>query len=279
MFRETYEYMLDAPIYRDLNLRIQELEAENKTLRRILLHLGNQLPDLPTSSHVASSQLEKKDVFIKVEKKPSAMQIVSPVLEVVDLTESDDEAKQNIVYEIIDDALSEEIDEVEVVEGEVEVVEGEEDEEEVEVVEGEEEEEVVEVEGVEEEEEEGEVVEVEGVEEEEEEEETVEVAEEEEEVEEEEETVEVVEGEEEEAEEEEVAEEEEEEETVEVDEEEEETVEVEEEEEVEYFEVSIKGKRYYTSDLQNGEIYSMIADDEIGDLVGRFIKGVSKFNM
>jgi len=54
---------------------------------------------------------------------------------------------------------------------------------------------------------------------------------------------------------------------------------VEEEEEVEYFEVSIKGKRYYTSDLQNGEIYSMIADDEIGDLVGRFVKGVSKFNM
>ena len=198
MFRETYEYMLDAPIYRDLNLRIQELEAENKTLRRILLHLGNQLPDLPISSHAASSQLEKKDVFIKVEKKPSAMQIVSPVLEVVDLTESDDEAKQNIVYEIIDDALSEEIDEVEVLEGEVEVVEGEEDEEEVEVVEGEEEEEVVEVE------EEEEVVEVE----EEEEEETVEVAEEEEE----EEVVEVVEGEEEEAEEEEVAEEEEEEE-------------------------------------------------------------------
>ena len=270
MFRETYEYMLDAPIYRDLNLRIQELEAENKTLRRILLHLGNQLPDLPISSHAASSQLEKKDVFIKVEKKPSAMQIVSPVLEVVDLTESDDEAKQNIVYEIIDDALSEEIDEVEVLEGEVEVVEGEEDEEEVEVVEGEEEEEVVEVE------EEEEVVEVE----EEEEEETVEVAEEEEE----EEVVEVVEGEEEEAEEEEVAEEEEEEEVVEVEgveeeEEEEETVEVEEEEEVEYFEVSIKGKRYYTSDLQNGEIYSMIADDEIGDLVGRFVKGVSKFNM
>jgi len=184
MFRETYEYMLDAPIYRDLNLRIQELEAENKTLRRILLHLGNQLPDLPISSHAASSQLEKKDVFIKVEKKPSAMQIVSPVLEVVDLTESDDEAKQNIVYEIIDDALSEEIDEVE-------VVEGEEDEEEVEDVEGveeeeEEEEEVVEVEAVEE------VVEVEGVEEEEEEEEeTVEVVEGEEEEEEEEELVEV----------------------------------------------------------------------------------------
>jgi hypothetical protein len=271
MFRETYEYMLDAPIYRDLNLRIQELEAENKTLRRILLHLGNQLPDLPISSHAASSQLEKKDVFIKVEKKPSAMQIVSQVLEVVDLTESDQEAKQNIVYEIIDDALSEEIDEVEVVEGEedeeeVEDVEGveEEEEEEEEVVEVEAVEEVVEVEGVEEEEEEEEeVVEVEGVEEEEEEEEeTVEEEEEDEE------TVEVVEG-----------EEEEEEEVVEVEEEEEETVEVEEEEEVEYFEVSIKGKRYYTSDLQNGEIYSMIADDEIGDLVGRFVKGVSKFNM
>lgn len=93
-----------------------------------------------------------------------------------------------------------------------------------------------------------------------------EVTEEEEEVDEEEEVEEVV------VEEEEVAVEEEE-----VEYEEVEEVEVEEEEEVEFEEVVIKGVTYCTNDAQNGEIYAVTEDGELGDMVGNFVKGKAVF--
>ena len=68
---------------------------------------------------------------------------------------------------------------------------------------------------------------------------------------------------------------EEEEEEVEVEEEEEEEVEVEEEEEV--FEISIKGKLYYTTDTQNGEIYASLPNGDVGDVVGNYKNGVAVF--
>ena len=118
--------------------------------------------------------------------------------------------------------------------------------------------------------EEGEIVEEEAEEEEVEEEEV-----EEEEVEEE---AEEEEAEEEEAEEEEVEEVEEEveevEEEVEEEEEEEETEEVEEEaEEEEVYETIINSKKYYVTNEQNGTIYSVTTDGDIGDEVGKYVHG------
>ena len=134
-------------------------------------------------------------------------------------------------------------------------------------------------------------------EEEEEEEENVVETEQQQVVEEEEEEEEVVEEEEEEGEEEEVVEEEEEEEVVEEEEEEEEVVEEEEgeeeeeeeeeegeeeegeeEEEEAVYEVVIKGKKYYTTDEKNGDVYSITEDEDIGDCVGKFVNGKFKKN-
>jgi hypothetical protein len=55
----------------------------------------------------------------------------------------------------------------------------------------------------------------------------------------------------------------------------------EEEEEEEYeeevFEITIRGKKYFTADAENGEIYTVLNDDEIGDEIGAFKKGIPKF--
>ena len=68
------------------------------------------------------------------------------------------------------------------------------------------------------------------------------------------------------------------EEVVEVEEEVEEVVvEEEEEEEVEYEEVVIKGVTYCTNDAQNGQIYAVTEDGELGDMVGNFVKGKAVF--
>ena len=64
-------------------------------------------------------------------------------------------------------------------------------------------------------------------------------------------------------------------------EEEEEEVEAseeEEEEEEEVFEITIRGKTYFTADAVNGEFYAVLKDDEIGDEVGSFKKGIPQFN-
>ena len=71
-------------------------------------------------------------------------------------------------------------------------------------------------------------------------------------------------------------EEEEEEEEVEVEETKEE--EEEEEEELEIFEITIKGKAYYTTDETNGIIYAVEEDDEVGDEVGVFKNGKAIIN-
>jgi chemotaxis protein histidine kinase CheA len=50
----------------------------------------------------------------------------------------------------------------------------------------------------------------------------------------------------------------------------------EEEEELELFEVEIKGKTYVTNDEMEGDIYEYV-NDEVGEIVGAFRKGVAKF--
>ena len=67
-----------------------------------------------------------------------------------------------------------------------------------------------------------------------------------------------------------------------VEEEEEEAVEtqitsVEEEEEEAVEEVVIQGKRYYTSNTTNGEIYDIDEEDNPGDVVGKYVNGVPEF--
>jgi hypothetical protein len=62
--------------------------------------------------------------------------------------------------------------------------------------------------------------------------------------------------------------------------EEEEVVEVEEEveeEEEEVSEVVIKGKKYYTNDEQNGTIYTIGFDGDVGDEIGVFKNGKAVF--
>ena len=44
------------------------------------------------------------------------------------------------------------------------------------------------------------------------------------------------------------------------------------------FEIEIKGKSYYTSDEQNGPIYSITSDEDVGDQVGKFVNGKATFD-
>ena len=60
-------------------------------------------------------------------------------------------------------------------------------------------------------------------------------------------------------------------------EEQEEEEEVEEEEEEEVFAITISGKSYYTTNKENGKIYAIDADEEIGDEIGEFKKGKPTF--
>ena len=183
------------------------------------------------------ADVETEEVEVEVEEE------VEVETEEVETEEVEVEVEEEVETEEVEVEVEEETEEVEVeVEEETEEVEEEDETEEVEV----EEEETEEVE-VEVEEEETEEVEVEVEEEEEEEEETEEVE------------VEVEE------------EEEEEEETEEVE------VEVEEEEEEGVYETVIKGKKYYITNETNGEIYAVLEDDDIGDVVGKYVNGVPTF--
>ena len=62
---------------------------------------------------------------------------------------------------------------------------------------------------------------------------------------------------------------------------EEEEVEAEEEEveaeEEEVFEVTIKGKGYYTTNETDGTIYAIASNEDVGDTVGHFVKGKPVF--
>jgi cobalamin biosynthesis protein CobT len=50
----------------------------------------------------------------------------------------------------------------------------------------------------------------------------------------------------------------------------------EEEEEAEVYEITIKGKKYFTTDEQNGDIYEMDKDGDVGEQVGSFVNGIAK---
>ena len=52
----------------------------------------------------------------------------------------------------------------------------------------------------------------------------------------------------------------------------------EEEEAEEVFVVTVSGKSYYTTNKENGKIYAIDADEEIGDEVGEFKAGKAKFH-
>ena len=59
----------------------------------------------------------------------------------------------------------------------------------------------------------------------------------------------------------------------------EEQVEVEEEEdETEVYEVTIRSKKYFTTDQQNGKIYEIDSEGEVGNEIGKFVNGTSVFN-
>lgn len=51
----------------------------------------------------------------------------------------------------------------------------------------------------------------------------------------------------------------------------------EEEEEEEVFEIDIKGTSYYTTNQQSGKIYAIGEDEDVGDEIGNFVKGVAVF--
>jgi hypothetical protein len=50
-----------------------------------------------------------------------------------------------------------------------------------------------------------------------------------------------------------------------------------EEEAEEVFVVTVSGKSYYTTNKENGKIYKIDADEEIGDEIGEFKDGKAKF--
>jgi hypothetical protein len=232
-YQENYNGLINLPI-------VRKLIEKNKNLRQEI----NEYKEIISKLTAKLDGIQEKTCNIKIKQEPISNNSNKTI--VLDLTEEDNVVESesiaissdsipNIVYELIEESESEDVEEEEETE-EVVVVEVEKETEEVVVVE---------------------------VEEEEEEEEEVEEVEEEEEVEEVEETEEV----------EEVEETEEEEETEEV--EEEEVVEVEETEEVEeeVSEVTIQGKLYYTSNETNGVIYAITADGDIGEEVGIFKNG------
>jgi len=45
----------------------------------------------------------------------------------------------------------------------------------------------------------------------------------------------------------------------------------------EVFEITIKGKSYYTNNETNGKIYSILEDEDVGPVVGEFVGGKAQF--
>lgn len=248
--QENYAALLDLPIIRQLIKKNAKLRKENKALKSLIY----SIPEFRCECRKSGSSIK---VSIKKEKEdviPVQCDTLEEDDEVVFVAQENDVKKINIVYEI------DEEEEAQVGEEEESGEEEDAEEEEAEDA-GEEEEEDAEDAVEEEEAQAGEA------EEEEEEEEAGEEAGEEEEEEA---------GEEAEAEEE--AGEEEEEEAEEEEEEAEEEEEEEAEEEAdEVFVVTISGKSYYTTNKDNGKIYAIDEDEEIGDEIGEFKNGKAKF--
>ena len=245
LHRDTMAVLMELPLVKTLLSEKNRLSRKCKTLREENKALRNLIRSLPEFRCAHYTQTNAS-VPIKTESSQSHVPMQCEPLvdsdEVVYI-EQPDQNKPNIVFVIEDDAQTEAVQASE--SGEEEADEGEEK-----AQTGEEEavDEEVEEEAVEEE------VEEEAVEEEVEDEAEEEVEEEEEEV------------------------EEEEEEEVEEEEEEagEEVEDAESDEEV--FEVTIKGKPYYTTNATNGIIYAIETDESVGDEIGVFENGKAKFN-
>ena len=303
--RANYEHMMQSPLIVHMQNRIVKLEREKRSLLRAIVHLSDCLDKKTTVVHGPDDVSGLSDDDTVVSELPKSIHVHK--------IGSNENTTPNIVYELIDLDTEEEeegceveavenSDEVEEKEGcEVEEVENsdeteeeaEEEEEEAEEAEEEEEEEEeeegCEVEGCEVEGCEVEGCEVEGCDVEGCEVEAVENSDEAEEEAEEEEDCEVEEAEDCEVEEAEDCEVEEAEdcevEAVENSDEAEvegavepndanETV----EEETEVVEITIRGKKYFTTNTTNGEIYAMDANGDVGDEVGQFVNGSAKFH-
>ena len=50
------------------------------------------------------------------------------------------------------------------------------------------------------------------------------------------------------------------------------------EEDTEVFEITIKGKAYYTNNETSGNIYAILEDEDVGPVVGKFVGGKAKFS-
>jgi len=272
---DTYNHAKTSPAYRELNIKYKTLKATNQELIHLLTNV--------LSKTVHSEELPKPKRRNKRSNKLNRIRC-SPK-NVIVKEEPIESETENVEYEqVIEDSEETEIIECNVAKKEVKVIEMAEEPEEKEEEVGEYVEETeVDVKEPEHIKNEEEMIEAEDDDAEEmvEKSEEVEIVEEEivKEVEEgEEETVEAEEGEEEiveaeEGEEVEVSEEE----TGEVVEEETEEVEGDGEEEGEeeagVYEIEINGTRYYTTDEQNGTVYAVLDDDEVGDEVGSFVNG------
>jgi len=253
LHRDTMAVLMELPLVKTLLSEKNRLSRKCKTLREENKALRNLIRSLPEFRCAHYTQTDAS-VPIKTESSQSHVPMQCEPLvdsdEVVYI-EQPDQNKPNIVFVIEDDAQTgeeaqadeEEVEE-EAVEEEVEE-EDEDEEEEEEAQAGEEEEEADEEEADEEEEAQAE-------------EEEAQAGEEEEEVEEEEEEA----GEAQAGEEEEEAGEE--------------VEDAESDEEV--FEVTIKGKPYYTTNATNGIIYAIETDESVGDEIGVFENGKAKFN-
>jgi hypothetical protein len=238
---DTMAVLMELPLVKSILSEKNKLREKCKNLRRENKALRNLILSLP-EFRCACAQSEKKSA-VSIKTENTQTDVPMPCEPLVDNDEvvyiESSTPAPNIVFVIDDEELP---------------TTGLQEEE----IEGEEEEEVEEEEAEEEEAEEEEA------EEEEEEEEEAEEEEEEEE-----------EAEEEEAEEEEAEEKEAEEEEAEEKEAEEEEAE---ESEDEVFEITIKGKSYYTTNATNGKIYSIEKDESVGDEVGVFENGKANFN-
>jgi hypothetical protein len=274
MLVDSYEHSKNTPAYRELKIKYKSLKATNKELMNLLTRLFSEMNTAATTeskNRRDTLKIKKKDV--KLQTSCDDEDSEDDCVETIDLTthvnedesdeedecdedesedednESEDEEDEDIKNQFIAeqeaenaanvqdvDLIVKDMQNIKIKEETIET----EDVEEVEVVE----------------EEEVEVVEEEEVEVVEEEIEEVEVIEEEEEIEE----VEVVEVVEEETEEVEVVEEE-------------EVEEEEEEEEAGVYEIEVNGTRYYTTSEQNGIVYALIDEDDVGDEIGKFVNG------
>ena len=275
LYKSTHDAILQIPFVRELYIQNQELISQLEMLEHPNSHsqpIQLKIDELsPQSSPVVMHSYFQIDSRHDNPFTKNTNKILSSASEGEEESEEEEDLEESEESDQEESEESDQEEEVEEVKEEVDQEQEEEEEEEQEEEEEEEEEqeeEEEEEEEQEEEEEEEEEQEEQEEEEQEEEEEEEEVKEEEEQQEEEEEE-EVKEEEEEQEEEEEEEEEEQEEEEEEEQEEEEEEEEEQEEEEEEVYEIVIKNITYFTTNENDGDIYSCV-DGDVGEIVGKF---------